>query len=143
MRVEQLRRCGAAAVEPAGDGGVRVAEALACRAAPPLVPCRKSGSQPPACLAPQPSGLLHPPDQSPTPAAEPNNDEELWRSVWNEANEGGRCAGLAQEDWMRLALELRRKHNPDVRWGCSLPGSVRAAAGCVCCGAALASPGGL
>lgn len=47
--------------------------------------------------------------------ADPNNNEELWATVWREDNEGGQCAGLPQADWMRLALELRQKHSPDVR----------------------------
>lgn len=57
--------------------------------------------------------------------AEPNNNEELWATVWREDKEGGRCAGLAQDDWMRLALELRQKHNPDVRWMRAWQGGAR------------------
>ncbi|PRW56823.1 ribonuclease T2 [Chlorella sorokiniana] len=46
--------------------------------------------------------------------AVPNNNEQLWRSVWAEADEGGLCTGLLQGQWMRLAMSLRDRYNVDA-----------------------------
>ena len=46
--------------------------------------------------------------------AEPNNNAELWSSVWDDSKESGTCTGLEQGQWMRLATERRTQYDPDV-----------------------------
>ncbi|PRW05763.1 Purple acid phosphatase 18 [Chlorella sorokiniana] len=45
--------------------------------------------------------------------AVPNNNEQLWSSIWSEATEGGVCTGLSPSEWMRRAVQLRDQYNPD------------------------------
>ena len=47
--------------------------------------------------------------------AVPNNNEQLWSSIWTEKSESGICTGLSPNEWMRRAVQLRRQYNPDVR----------------------------
>lgn len=57
--------------------------------------------------------------------ARADNSQQLWASIWTEASEGGICTGLSPSGWMRKAVELRDRYNPDVRrwarwarWAC-------------------------
>ena len=78
--------------------------------------------------------------------AVPNNNEQLWSSIWTEKSESGICTGLSPNEWMRRAVQLRDQYNPDVRsrrCGCAaLPAEhglpqaavhTRAHVGCCCC----------
>ena len=44
----------------------------------------------------------------------PNNNEDLWASIWTEKSESGICTGLSPNEWMRRAVQLQDQYNPDV-----------------------------
>ena len=46
--------------------------------------------------------------------AEPNNNDVMWSSVWDDTKESGTCTRLGQGQWMQLATERRTQYDPDV-----------------------------
>ena len=92
MHLEQAR-CRSCQLQAACARPTRLPAALSA-ATLQLFPPRRDARRRP-CL---------PPVRSYAPT---DNSAVLWSTVWSEDKESGVCTGLPQDEWMKLAVQLR------------------------------------